>query len=327
MPKRSVRYDPFLCSAVECVYTVTNCAAPPGVSRAVLKEPVFCFCKGPPLRPPQCHHQPPTATTHQHHQTPLTANHQPLPTASGYQPPTANYCQPPPTTHHQPLTAAIHHHPPPTASCQLPTANRRQPLTANRHQPWYSTLSARGLFRKTDVVCYCIEFQVFGAMSVQNWYRNTFFSPLRTARGPTLHSHGRLIASPPHPLAHPHGTSVTAFSTASGVAFSTTFSPAFSYLLRSLGHSRLHSLCHSLLHILHDRLLDNPPPTPSLQPLSVIGGSRGDLGGIVARSWRELGRILGGSQGGRSCGDIEGILRGSWGNLGGILRGSWGEYG
>ena len=87
-----------------------------------LRDEIFLFCSGPPLRTAPRDHQPPTAN----HQPPPTANHQP--------PPTAN-CQPPPTTNYQPPTAANHHQPPPTTSCQLPTANRRQPPTANRQPP------------------------------------------------------------------------------------------------------------------------------------------------------------------------------------------------
>ena len=115
---------------------------------------------------------PPTAncqlpSTANRHQLPTTNRHQPPPTASGDQPPTANHCQPPPTTNHQPPTAANHHQPPPTASCQLPTANRQTP-TANRHQPWLSTWSARGFFW-------------------ENWFRNTFFFPVKERPGPRDH--------------------------------------------------------------------------------------------------------------------------------------------
>ena len=92
-------------------------------------------------------------------QLPSTAK--PPPTAN-HQPPATNRCQPPAATNRQLPTTANRRQPPPTASCQPPTANRRQPPTANRHQPWLSTWSARGLFW-------------------ENWFRNTFFFPLRTA--------------------------------------------------------------------------------------------------------------------------------------------------
>ena len=80
------------------------------------------------------------------------------------------------TTNRQPPTP-INHQPPPTAANRQrqPTATNCQPPTANRHQPWLSTWSARGLFW-------------------ENWFRNTFFFPLRTA----LHS-------APHPPPPPLG--------------------------------------------------------------------------------------------------------------------------
>ena len=108
-------------------------------ANAVLKEPDFFFAKDRPSGPLQgttsCQ-PPPTAN----HHPPPTTNHQPPPTASSDQPPSANHGQPPPTTNHQPPTDANRHQP--------PVANSRPP-TANRHQPWLSTWSARGLFWET----------------------------------------------------------------------------------------------------------------------------------------------------------------------------------
>ena len=124
--------------------------------RAVLKGPdFFFFAKDRPKGPPTAtNRQPPTATNHQpptaaNRQRRPTANCQPLPTATNHQSPTTNRRQPPPT-----------------ASCQLPTANRRHPPTANRHQPWLSTWSARGLFW-------------------ENWFRNIFFFPVKDRPAPT----------------------------------------------------------------------------------------------------------------------------------------------
>ena len=155
------------------------------VVRAVLKGRDFFFLlrtalQDRPKGPPTANRQPPTATNRQpptaaNRQRRPTANGQPLPTATNHQPPATNH-QPPPTTtnrHQPPITnhqspTTNRRQPPPTATNhQLPTANRQppptaQPPTANRHQPWLSTWSARGLFW-------------------ENWFRNTFFFPLRTA--------------------------------------------------------------------------------------------------------------------------------------------------
>ena len=125
-----------------------------------------------PKGPPTANRQLPS--TANRHQPSTTNRHQPPPTASGDQPPTANHHRPPPTTNHQPPTATNHHQTPPTASSQLPTANRRQPPTANRHQLWLSTWSARGLFW-------------------ENWFRNTFFFPLRTALEPVVAHSSRAV--------------------------------------------------------------------------------------------------------------------------------------
>ena len=101
-------------------------------TRAVLKgrDSFFFFLlrtalKDRPKGPPTANHQPPTAN-----RQPPSTNCQPLPTATNHQSPTTNRRQSPPT--------ATNH--------QLPTANRQSPPTANRHQPWLSTWSARGLF-------------------------------------------------------------------------------------------------------------------------------------------------------------------------------------
>ena len=112
-------------------------------------------------------HQPPTTNRCQ---PPAATNRQLPTTANRHQPPSTNHQ--PPITNHQPPPTTTNRHQPPVANCQPPTANRRQPPTANHHQPWLSTWSARGLFW-------------------ENWFRNTFFFPLRTA----LHC--------PHPRAIP----------------------------------------------------------------------------------------------------------------------------
>ena len=153
--------------------------------RAVLKEPDFFFLlrtalqdrpKGPPTANRQLpstanRHQPPTTNRQQ----PPATKRQP-PTATNRQPPTAANRQRRPTANCQPLPTATNHQspttnrrqPPPTATNrQLPTANRQPLPTANRHQPWLSTWSARGLFW-------------------ENWFRNTFFFPLRTAPAQVL---------------------------------------------------------------------------------------------------------------------------------------------
>ena len=142
--------------------------------RAVLKGPVFFLLrtalkdrpKGPPTANRQLpstanRHQPPTSNRQQR-----TANHPP-PATNRRQPPDSHHYQPPRTTNRQPPTAANHLQALPTASCQPPTTHRHQPPTANRHHPWLSTWSARGLFW-------------------ENWFRNTFFFPLRTALLPVL---------------------------------------------------------------------------------------------------------------------------------------------
>ena len=90
--------------------------------------------------------------------------------------PNANRHQPPTTNRHQLPTTNRHQLP--VANCQPPTTANRQLPTANRHQPWLSTWSARGLFW-------------------ENWYRNSFFSPLRTALPPMHRTKIRHLPSTP----------------------------------------------------------------------------------------------------------------------------------
>ena len=134
------------------------------MGRAVLKGPDFFFLLRTALK------DRPKGLPTANRQLPSTANRQQPPTATNRQPPTAANRQRRPTANCQPLPTATNHQspttncrqPPPTATNrQLPTANC-QPPTANRHQPWLSTWSARGLFW-------------------ENWFWNTFFFPLRTA--------------------------------------------------------------------------------------------------------------------------------------------------
>ena len=110
---------------------------------------------------------PPTANSHQ---LPTATNRQP-PTASGDQPPTANHCQLPPTTNRQPPTAANHHQPP-VANCQPPTAANRQ-----RHQPWLSTWSARGLFWETGTLFFFFPLRTPLVQSATEGTRESITSP------------------------------------------------------------------------------------------------------------------------------------------------------
>ena len=155
-------------------------------SRAVLKGPDFFFCQGPPLRTAPRDHQPPTTNPHQpptatnRRQSPAATNRQLPTTANRHQPPITNHQAPPTTTNHhqppvancQPPTAANrqppptpNHQPPTATNRQLPTANRQPPPTANRHQPPPTM----------------VEHMECPRAFWENWFRNTFFFPLRTA--------------------------------------------------------------------------------------------------------------------------------------------------
>ena len=131
-----------------------------------LRDQIFFFLlrtalKDRPKGPPTANHQLPS--TANRHQPPATNRRQPPAATNRQLPTTANRHQPP-ITNHQPPPTTTNRHQPPVANCQPPTATNRQPPTANRHQPWLSTWSARGLFW-------------------ENWFRNTFFFPVKDRPG------------------------------------------------------------------------------------------------------------------------------------------------
>ena len=135
-----------------CHFRETQKHCKPGRS---LRDQIFFFVQGPPLRTAPRHHQPLTANCHQ--------------------PPTATNRQPRPTANRQPLPTTTNH-PSPTANRrQPPTANRQSPPAANRQSP--PTMVEHMSYTRSFLKKACTG--------------TVFFFPLRTALLQTTEETGR----------------------------------------------------------------------------------------------------------------------------------------